>query len=132
MGGGDVFLNLRFAEEAEDELINQFSVSFFGAYKVVSDKIENKNNTWYAGTFFWVNTNRLANNIKQRKIEIPNLHDRGYAEFITGELDTLGSHNRMYLYPFTYNEAGNRVEFLLNRDETALNEFSRYEQEVGI
>lgn len=129
---GMYFLNLHFVDEAENLLIGQFRTCFYGAYKVISKKVENKNNTWYAGTFFWVNTNRLANNIKQRKIEIPNLHDRGYAEFVTGELDVLGSHGWLYLFPFNYNEAGSRLSFLLDNDEEVVKKYKEYEQEVSV
>lgn len=129
---GMYYLNLNFVEEAESVLVKEFKYSMFGAYKVVDDKIENANRRWYAGTFYWINTNRLANNMKQRGIQIPRLHDRGYAEFIAGELDNLGSHGDVYLFPFDYDTAGFLIDFLLLNDGNEIAKYREYEKELGI
>ena len=129
---GMYYLNLNFVEEAERVLIKEFKYSMFGAYKVVDDKIENANRRWYAGTFYWINTNRLSNNMKQRGIQMPRLHDRGYAEFITGELDNLGTHGDVYLFPFDYNSAGFLIDFLLLNDDKEIEKYREYEKELGI
>lgn len=129
---GMYYLNLNFIDDVENTLINQFKYAFYGSFKVVSDNIENKNKTWYAGTFYWVNTNRLLNNIKQRGIKIPNLHDRGYAEMLPGEIDELASYGMTYLYPFDYDEAGSRVLFLLGESQDKYEKFCEYAKNIGI
>lgn len=129
---GMYYLNLNFIDEVERVLVKEFKYSMYGAYKVVDDKIENRNRRWYAGTFYWINTNRLYNNMKQRGISFPNLHDRGYAEFITGELDMLGSHGDAYLFPFEYNDAGFLANFLLLNDESEIKKYLEYEKMLGV
>lgn len=129
---GMYYMNLHFVEEAEKKLISEFKYSLYGAYKVESPKIENKNNTWYAGTFYWLNPRRLSNNLRQRGISVPPLHDRGYAEFFSGEVDLLDSHLNMYLLPFEYNNAGNLIYTLLNFDDNELNLYYEYEKEIDI
>ncbi|MBP5724907.1 MAG: hypothetical protein J6X18_15200 [Bacteroidales bacterium] len=129
---GMYYMNLNFIEEVESCLIYHFDCSMFGSYKVVSDKIENKNRRWYAGTFYWINTNRLSNNMKNRGIEMPKLHDSGYAEFITGELDELGTHCDVYLYPFEYDSAGGLINFLLMNDQYEIEKYKEYEKALGI
>lgn len=129
---GMYYMNLNFVDDAENELINKFKYSFYGSFKVVSDKIENKNKTWYAGTFYWINTNRLSNNIKQRGIKVMRLHDRGYAEMLPGELDELASYKEIYLYPFDYNDAGDRILFLLGENDKEYAKFCEYAKNVGI
>lgn len=126
------YLNLNFVDEAERTLIKEFKYSMYGSYKVVDDKIENKNRTWYAGTMYWINTNRLSNNMVQRGLSFPKLHDRGYAEFITGEVDKLGTHGDVYLYPFDYDTAGFLVNFLLLNDASEIEKYNEYEKALGV
>ena len=129
------YLNLEedILKEAEEELVGAFASPFFGAYCIKSEKIENKYKQWYAGTFYWTNTNRLYNDIVQRGLPIPNLHDRGYAEFFPGEMEkTLCTHNKVYLYPFDYNDVTEALEFLLQGNEEELKKYYEYEKALDI
>ena len=129
---GMYYLNLNFIDEVERMLIKEFTCAMYGAYKVIDKGIENANNRWYAGTFYWINTNRLSNNMRQRGRKFPKLHDRGYAEFITGEVDMLASHGDAYLFPFEYNNAGFLTDFLLLNDSGEIEKYHAYEKEVGV
>lgn len=90
------FYGLRFVDEAERELCSNNSSVFYGPYLMTDTYIANKHHMWYAGTFYWVNANRLLKWTEN----IPPMCDREYAEWLPGELfgsDRLKSHGNIIL-----------------------------------
>lgn len=89
------YYGLNFTDEVEKELCSKPSSIFYGPYLMQDSYIANKYHLWYAGTFYWVNSERL-----KRNRTIPVMCDREYAEWLPGEIGGIGtatSHGLIYL-----------------------------------
>ena len=89
------YYSLSFIDEVERELCSTPSSIFYGPYLMQENYIRNRYHLWYAGTFYWVNSQRL-----KRNGTLPIMSDREYAEWLPGEiggLDTLKSHGEIWL-----------------------------------
>jgi len=79
----------------------------------------------YSGTFFWINTMRLYDNIRIFNLEMPKLTDRYYSEKFLGNLVPYNgqctSHNNLYLYSSNnmYNDGVAKacLDFILKTSE---------------
>lgn len=90
------YYNLMSVDVVEKELCSDLRNVFYGTYLMNASYINNKHRLWYAGTFYWVNANRLVKTCD----EIPEIFDREYAEWLPGELFDglfLRSHNNLIL-----------------------------------
>lgn len=93
---GLYYYGLSFPEEAEKRLCIDLRTMFYGPYLMQTNYINNRGHVWYAGTFYWVNTNRLVKTCS----DIPKIFDREYAEWLPGEVcwgSFLSSHNNLFL-----------------------------------
>lgn len=103
------FYNLEFMPEVIDSLVNRKYYSY-GTFLTKNEEPErcNKYGWYYIGTFFWINSGKLYNYIKNQDIEIPKMSDRFYDEEFLGNIYPTwpfiytASHGNMYL-----NEADN-------------------------
>lgn len=89
------YYGLNFTNEAEKKLCSEPSSVFYGPYLMQENYIRNQYHFWYAGTFYWVNSQRLKKNGP-----VPVMSDREYAEWLPGEiggLGTLTSHGNIWL-----------------------------------
>ena len=124
---GLYFYGLSHIEEVEYELSANKRTIFYGPYLMTADYISNKNKLWYAGTFYWVNSGRLARTVES----IPPISDREYAEWLPGEVgntvflkshsgvlnDTDLYHNWMYAAKKSARSVEEYQEFLTFREK---------------
>lgn len=101
--GGMYYFNLgiKYFEEAISDLLNTKAISYGTFPQLDENNLTNKYHWFYIGTFFWINTGKLYNYIKQNNIELPTLSDRFYSEEFLGNIYDLGPYsqynNGMYL-----------------------------------
>lgn len=117
------FYNLEFLDEVEHELCADFVKTFYGAFLMYADFINNASHTWYSGTFYWVNCGRL---IKWGKT--PKIFDREYAEWLPGQVFGddityyLTTHNKLILYDDDlYKNARSASERIAKTEEDKVN-----------
>ena len=81
------FYCLNFMDEVNDYLVNNKFYSY-GAFLTHNEEEEkcNKYGWYYIGTFFWVNSKKIYNFIKNQNIELPKLCDRFYDEEFLGNI----------------------------------------------
>ena len=103
------FYSLNFIDEAENLLYGKVRPSelFYGPFLTqLKDPTSspmlkyNKGNCHYAGTFYWINTEKFNNYLDKNIIELPKLDDRYWAEMLPGVVggryrygDGCASHN---------------------------------------
>ena len=97
----------------------------------------NKYAWYYAGTFFWINTRRLKNYIKDNNIELPEYADRYYDENFLGDIYPIFGIEELksdmiassYKYKYVSNPSPNRIDFewhlnfLIEGEEEKFNNF---------
>ena len=121
------FYNLEFVDEVERELCADFVKTFYGAFLMYADFIENASHTWYSGTFYWVNPGRL---IKWGKT--PMMFDREYAEWLPGHAFGddityyLTTHNKLILYDEDLYKKARAVADRLAKTEDEKTQFNNF------
>ena len=100
---GMYYYNLNFIEEVEDSLIKRKFLSY-GAFLSKNKKDwANKYHWFYIGTFFWLNSKKIYDYIKNNNIEMPLFCDRFYDEEFLGNIydtwpeRTATSHDSVFL-----------------------------------
>lgn len=83
---GMYFLSLEFMGEVEDELSEDSKGLFYGSYLTEMSTIENAAHMWYAGTFFWLNGEKIDRYCGSNGISTPPVNDRFYAELYPGSI----------------------------------------------
>ena len=143
---GCYFLSLSYMDEVEKYIDGENSISVYGSFpvcaqkKITEDDLSEftnifpgyiRNNWYYSGSFFWINTSKLYNFIHVFSPEMPKMVDRYYGERFLGNLFKFErngqSHNNRYMFPCNFYNPGivdNALDFILEGDEhEQFNEF---------
>lgn len=139
------YLSLNFINEVETDLcgrIYNFQSFFYGSILTQATKepddhvFINKNNVFYSGSFYWLNTGALLRYIKHYNISIPNVVDRAYVEAFPGEIfdwesKRLSSHNfKIVFFPkdSSWIDLDRALNFIFSKEE--MDEFNNFYTET--
>lgn len=106
----------------------------YGTFCMNSTKIKNRNNWFYGGSFFWVNTKKLHNYMYNNNIELPLLCDRTYAEQFLGniinyDMDLIWTEglkwHRVISNLYDDNEIERTISFLIEHNPQKVEEYNK-------
>ena len=111
---GLYYLSLSDLIDVEQALIKEFEPRFYGSFlsETKDDKTLPNGFALYQGSFFWLNPGRIYHDIITNTINIPQLYDRWFAEYLPGKMYEKGIHKNILLSKY------NRYTFF-NNDNNA-------------
>lgn len=135
---GMYYLNLEDLSDVEDCLCRGLKGLFYGAYLTSHEGIQNKAHMWYAGTFYWLNAQKIHRYCEAKDIVIPKATDRFFDELFPGSICEWGegtelcSFNSLVIYNKNlYVNSYQSTMFLLGNKCSAFNEmFNTFKKDI--